>query len=424
MRTRNTVLAGLLLATLVIGTACDSGGPSTTGGVGDSVSSAGEIAAQQEDLRRSTALEAARFQIGSYDYAAVEATLEGIDTPEAQQLRDQAAAGQAEAVVWEDNGTISHVFVHSLIVDPDRAFDGDHMQQGYLDYMVTLKEFEAILEQLHANDFVLVSPDDIAALDADGQMQYQDILLPPGKKPLVLSQDDVNYYEYMEQDGFAKNLVLDEDGSVTNTYIDADGEEHRGAYDVVPVVDRFVDEHPDFSYRGAKGILAVTGYNGVLGHRTSESEYPDDPDIAAKQADATEVAEALKEDGWVFASHSWGHLSMTTSGMDRMRRDTALWAAEVQPIVGQTHHLIYPFGADISRVPPYAGAKYELLQDAGFQFFYGVDTSTPHWMQRHDGYLRQARINLDGLTFDRDLAGRGFLDPFFDLDAVLDPARP
>lgn len=424
MKSRGTVLAGLLLATLVIGTACDSGGPSTTDGVGDSVSSAGEIAAQQEDLRRSTALEAARFQIGSYDYAAVEDTLEGIDTPEAQQLRDQAAAGQAEAVVWEDNGTISHVFVHSLIVDPDRAFDGDHMQQGYLDYMVTLKEFEAILEQLHANDFVLVSPDDIAALDADGQMQYQDILLPPGKKPLVLSQDDVNYYEYMEQDGFAKNLVLDEDGSVTNTYIDADGEEHRGAYDVVPVVDRFVDEHPDFSYRGAKGILAVTGYNGVLGHRTSESEYPDDPDIAAKQADATEVAEALKEDGWVFASHSWGHLSMTTSGMDRMRRDTALWAAEVQPIVGQTHHLIYPFGADISRVPPYAGAKYELLQDAGFQFFYGVDTSTPHWMQRHEGYLRQARINLDGLTFDRDQAGRGFLDPFFDLDAVLDPARP
>lgn len=424
MKSRGTVLAGLLLATLVIGTACDSGGPSTTDGVGDSVSSAGEIAAQQEDLRRSTALEAARFQIGSYDYAAVEDTLEGIDTPEAQQLRDQAAAGQAEAVVWEDNGTISHVFVHSLIVDPDRAFDGDHMQQGYLDYMVTLKEFEAILEQLHANDFVLVSPDDIAALDADGQMQYQDILLPPGKKPLVLSQDDVNYYEYMEQDGFAKNLVLDEDGSVTNTYIDADGEEHRGAYDVAPVVDRFVDEHPDFSYRGAKGILAVTGYNGVLGHRTSESEYPDDPDIAAKQADATEVAEALKEDGWVFASHSWGHLSMTTSGMDRMRRDTALWAAEVQPIVGQTHHLIYPFGADISRVPPYAGAKYELLQDAGFQFFYGVDTSTPHWMQRHEGYLRQARINLDGLTFDRDQAGRGFLDPFFDLDAVLDPARP
>lgn len=424
MKSRGTVLAGLLLGTLVIGTACDSGGPSTTDGVGDSVSSAGEIAAQQEDLRRSTALEAARFQIGSYDYAAVEDTLEGIDTPEAQQLRDQAAAGQAEAVVWEDNGTISHVFVHSLIVDPDRAFDGDHMQQGYLDYMVTLKEFEAILEQFHANDFVLVSPDDIAALDADGQMQYQDILLPPGKKPLVLSQDDVNYYEYMEQDGFAKNLVLDEDGSVTNTYIDADGEEHRGAYDVVPVVDRFVDEHPDFSYRGAKGILAVTGYNGVLGHRTSESEYPDDPDIAAKQADATEVAEALKEDGWVFASHSWGHLSMTTSGMDRMRRDTALWAAEVQPIVGQTHHLIYPFGADISRVPPYAGAKYELLQDAGFQFFYGVDTSTPHWMQRHEGYLRQARINLDGLTFDRDQAGRGFLDPFFDLDAVLDPARP
>lgn len=422
MDTRRFVLTGILAATLVAGTACESG-PSSEG-ASPSAPSAEEQAAQQEEQRRAAAVEDARFQVASYDYDAAVKTLEGIDSGEAQELRDQAAAGKAETVVWEDNGAISHVFVHSLIVDPERAFDGDHMQQGYLDYMVTLKEFEAILEQLHANDFVLVSPDDIAALDADGQMQYRDIHLPPGKKPLVLSQDDVNYYEYMEQDGFARSLVLDEDGSVTNTYIDAEGNEHRGAYDVVPVVDRFVDEHPDFSYRGAKGILAVTGYNGVLGHRTSESEYSDDPDIAAKQAEATQVAEALKQDGWVFASHSWGHLSMTTSGMDRMRRDTDLWAAEVQPIVGETHHLIYPFGADISRVPPYSGPKYELLQDAGFQFFYGVDTSTPHWMQRHEGYLRQARINLDGLTFDRDLAGRGFLDPFFDLDAVLDPARP
>lgn len=424
MRSRSAVLIGLLLATLLAGTSCDTGGPTPTGGANGADISAEESAAQQERQRSAAALEIARFQLGSYDYASVEETVEGIDTPEAQELREQAATRAREAVVWEDNGTISHVFVHSLIVDPSRAFDGDHMQQGYADYMVTLREFEAILEQLHARDYVLVSPDDIAALDAHGQMQYLDIHLPPGKRPLVLSQDDVNYYEYMEQDGFAKNLVLDDDGSVTSTYIDADGEEHLGDFDVVPVVDRFVEEHPDFSYRGAKGILAVTGYNGVLGHRTSESEYLDDPDIAAKQAVATEVADALKEDGWVFASHSWGHLSMTTSGMDRMRRDAALWAAEVEPIVGKTHHLIYPFGADISRVPPYAGAKYELLQDAGFQFFYGVDTSTPHWMQRHEGYLRQARINLDGLTFDRDLAGRGFLDPFFDLDAVLDPARP
>mgnify|MGYP000718429092 FL=1 len=34
---------------------------------------------------------------------------------------------------------------------------------------------------------------------------------------------------------------------------------------MVPLIDRFVEEHPDFSYRGAKGIVALTGYNGILG---------------------------------------------------------------------------------------------------------------------------------------------------------------
>lgn len=428
MKTRHAALTGILLATLVAGTACDAGagpGDQHNGADATSALSAEEQAAQEEAARVEAAMEDARFQVASYDYDEVATTLEGIDTPEAQELRDEATAAQAETVVWEDNGTISHVFVHSLIVDTDRAFDGDYQAQGYDDYMVTLTEFERILEQLHANDFVLVSPDDIAEVSEDGLMEYKEIHLPEGKKPLVLSQDDVNYYEYMEGDGFAKNLMIDEDGSVLNTYIDADGKEHIGAYDVPPVVDQFVDEHPDFSYRGAKGILAVTGYNGVLGYRTSESEYgADDPDIEAKRDEATAVADALKEDGWVFASHSWGHLSMTTSGMDRMQRDTNLWATEVQPIVGETHHLIYPFGADISGVPYYSGPKYDLLQDAGFSFFYGVDTSTPHWMQKHEGYLRQARINLDGLTFNRDLAGRDFLTPFFDLESVMDPARP
>ena len=46
---------------------------------------------------------------------------------------------------------------------------------------------------------------------------------------------------------------------------------------MVPLIDRFVEEHPDFSYRGAKGIVALTGYNGILGYRT-DSSYETRPD--------------------------------------------------------------------------------------------------------------------------------------------------
>src|SRR5699024_8368201 len=57
-------------------------------------------------------------------------------------------SGTANPVEWEDNATVSHLFFHSLVVDPDRAFDGDAEAAGYLDYMVTIDEFNEILEQL------------------------------------------------------------------------------------------------------------------------------------------------------------------------------------------------------------------------------------------------------------------------------------
>ncbi|WP_279402877.1 hypothetical protein [Arthrobacter sp. JCM 19049] len=52
-------------------------------------------------------------------------------------------------------------------------------------------------------------------------MKYGKIMLPKGKKPLVLSIDDVSYYEYMDGDGFADKLIVTDEGKVRNVYTDA-----------------------------------------------------------------------------------------------------------------------------------------------------------------------------------------------------------
>ena len=126
----------------------------------------------------------------------------------------------------------------------------------------------------------MVSIYDMAKADADGNITEGEILLPEGKIPFVLSQDDVCYYHYMDGDGYASKLVVDENGKIRNEYIEDDGSVSVGDYDMVPLIDRFVEEHPDFSYRGAKGIVALTGYNGILGYRTDQSyeTRPDDLD--------------------------------------------------------------------------------------------------------------------------------------------------
>ena len=67
------------------------------------------------------------------------------------------------------------------------------------------------------------------------------------------------------------SLVLDENGALTCERQASDGSTVTGAFDVVPCVEAFIQEHPDFSNNGARGILGLTGYNGILGYRTDDA---------------------------------------------------------------------------------------------------------------------------------------------------------
>lgn len=137
-----------------------------------------------------------------------------------------------------------------------------------------------ILQSMYERGFVLVRLHDVAyevtAEDGSRHFQEGDIMLPEGKKPFVMSQDDVCYYEYMDGDGFASRMIIGEDGKPTNEMKMDDGSVSVGSYDLVPLLDDFIKEHPDFSYRGAKACIAFTGYNGILGYRTDSAYNTDE----------------------------------------------------------------------------------------------------------------------------------------------------
>ena len=344
---------------------------------------------------------------------------------------------KSTCVRYEDTTQTTHIFFHSLIVDTARAFDGDNETNGYNQYMTTVDEFKAMLEELYKRNFVLVRIHDIAVeqTDANGATSYVqgDIYLPPEKKPLIISQDDVNYYEYMVDsdgdklpdaggDGFANRLVIGDDGKPTCQYITAEGETVYGDYDLVPILDKFVEEHPDFSYRGAKAIIAVTGYEGVYGYHT----HPEWKEIIGideydKECQAArEMTKCLKENGYEIASHSFGHPSYGEHSVDEVAEDVQKWEEQVQPIVGDTDIFIYPYGADIAGVEDYSGGKYEAMYAAGYRYFCNVD-STKYWVQIKQNYVRQGRRNLDGyrMWWNPEL-----LEDLFDVQEIFDPARP
>ncbi len=376
-----------------------------------------------------------------YDYDAAMQLIQSHDGYENEPVLVDAfltyEAQKADCVPWADNTKISHVFFHSLIADTSLALGPDSgTRDGYNRYMTTIEEFEKILQQMYDKGYVLVGIHDMAesVVQADGteKMVMKEILLPEGKIPFVMSQDDVNYYDYMDGEGFATKIVIGEDGNPTCEYIQKDGNVVTGDYDLVPVLDRFVEEHPDFSYRGAKAILAITGYEGTLGYETAPYRYEEAKQLIGLSADekakmleeeraaCREVVAALKADGYEFASHSYGHGNMQTNTVEKFKYDMNRWLDEVGSLLGDTDIFIYPFGADICDWRGYSGEKYEYAIKSGFRYFCNVD-SAQYWVQRKDNYLRQGRINLDG---ERMMNDPDKLSCFFDVESVLDPTRP
>lgn len=426
--TRRTLTTSLMVAALAgctDGSGSDPGSGSDAGGASDSTAAPAPGGAAPDPAAK---LATATRQADQFDYDAALDTVDGVDGKDAEDLRTRCHEEKDALVPWPEGEPVSHLFFHSLIVDPSRAFDGDDKEQGYDDYMCTIPEFTAVIERMHEDGYVLISPHDLAEPAEDGTMRPRELLLPEGRTPLVLSQDDVSYYEYMDGDGFAADLHLDADGAVRSRYVDADGTEHEGAYDMVPLLDDYLEQNPGFSYRGRKGIIALTGYNGILGYRSSPREYGEDPDaLSAARDAAAEVAGALTAAGWEIASHTWGHIDMGEKPLEKVDADLQRWDEEVGTLVGETDLLIYPFGADIAGPEQYeeGDVRYRRLRDHGFAYFFTVDGSTLAWQQRHGEYFRQARMNIDGIRLRATAAGEEHvLDPVLDAGAILDPARP
>lgn len=380
-----------------------------------------------------------------YDYDRAIQMIQGNEQAAADS-RGQEAISRYEtakaSLVEADPTQITHVFFHSLIMDTSMAFDGDADSKGYNSVMTTKDEFLKILEAMYEKGYVLVRIHDVAyeQTDENGNTSfvYGKIMLPEGKKPFVMSQDDLCYYDYMLDDGFASRIVIGDDGKPTCEMTLADGTVTRGSYDLVPILEDFIEEHPDFSYRGARAVLAFTGYQGILGYRTASS-YSDSPTYEEDRRQAAEVAQCLRDNGWELASHSWGHLQLGVSADnpgafaisdDRFITDTDKWEAEVESLIGPTDILLYPFGNDISDFHPYTSEnpRFAYLMSKGFRYFCNVDASKPYWMQKGTDHFRMARRNLDGYRLYEDMVqtdpAKKHLSDLFDAADIFDSARP
>ena len=352
-----------------------------------------------------------------YDEALTILTKASVNYPNDGLLTAAISACEKEKeqlVVY--SGPIQHIFFHPLIAYPELAFDDDSLAKGYNDFFITIPEFTEIIDSLYAKGFVLADPSYLFANiieNGKAKIQQKELLLPEGKKPLILSIDDLNYYEYMQKNGNVHKLIIDQQGNIATLSFNLSGQQVI-AHDneIIPILDNFIEQHPDFSYHGAKGVIALTGYQGIFGYRTNlkdSSTYQQERDTVQK------VVEKLKATGWSFASHSYGHPDVKKISLDKLKHDTLRWKEEVEPLTGPTNIYIYPYGSSVLPGDP----KFQYLLESGFNILASVGPRA--YLKVAPDYVMMDRRHIDGIALQKQ---KSTLMDLFDPNPVIDKVRP
>ncbi|MDO4615993.1 MAG: hypothetical protein Q4B03_00870 [Lachnospiraceae bacterium] len=318
----------------------------------------------------------------------------------------ETAAGEDSTAVEEGMTSVSSSevrhFSFRVLLSDDMAGD---------DSVLTINEFKSILQQLYDANYILVDFYNISGVqqNADGTVTYTaaNLHIPEGKIPFVLSQRDASYSLDRVGKGYASRLVVTEDGQLTDEYQAADGTVVRGSYDIVTILEDFINEHPDFSHENARGVIGLTGYNGILGYRTTEilgksleegnayavyGVY----DVAAEIEGVQPVVNALKEKGWHFASYGYNYCSYGAD-YELVVSDMDAWMNSVSGLIGGTDILLFPCETDIGSWSEYKAdnQKYQYLKGLGFGYFCIEEAVNPSWLQIRSGYVRQGIKEID-----------------------------
>ena len=357
--------------------------------------------------------------------------------PQIAERHDQYKSAKESMVLWPETQPILNLSFQILIADAQRAFnDPTGYADSYKNHYVTTEEFQKILEQLYLNDYILVDIDDCYARETDdyGNVCFtaKPLYLPAGKKPLIITQTNVCYNLYIvdsdgdnraDKDGagFANKLIIDENNNLAASIFTETGEVESGAYDLVPILEAFIETHPDFTYKGARAILALTGFDGILGYRTDPDgkRYLTEDEYNKEVSDAQKVYTALKNCGYDFACYTYRNKGYGDFTLEEIQSDIAQWKDEVVPLIGDTDLFVFAQLSDIAdNKLPYDNEKYTFLKEQGFNLYSGFCLDGVQWQSNNSDHVRMGRILVTAANLKNNPEWfTGILDPNYVLTA-------
>ncbi|MBQ0017574.1 MAG: hypothetical protein KBT30_02965, partial [Clostridiales bacterium] len=307
---------------------------------------------------------------------------------------------------------VEHFFTHCLIVKPEIAFNKNNfMAKDYDKDCLTSSEFYNILNALYENNYCLIDIHECYKINDNGKAIKQKVELPNGKKPFILSIDDVNYDSKKMHLGMCDKICMDKNGKLCSM-IDGKLDYKR---EFVSVLNNFIEAHNDFSYHNAKAMLCLTGYDGILGYRTQNGDKNE-------INNAKRVVETLKNNGYYFACHSYGHYHMKKINVDKFENELESWKKEVEPLIGKTDIYVYPYGENEIIKDGKISEKHKILTNNGFKMFCGVGARHfysyyPFNETKENQVLFMDRHPLDGYSLREH---KGIYNEYFDCASIYD----
>lgn len=369
-------------------------------------------AAAQAEQETQRILAQAEKLAAEYNYEDAITLLDSMgDLTQYQELQAKRAEyinTMSSMIEYKDPTMIPNLSFHVLIHDMAKALKSEQYGGSYNKNFVTTGEFTKILENLYRNGYVLVDFESFvgAKTDINGNAQFEavPIYLPADKKPVMITETMVNYFAYMidpnndgtiDHSGFASKLVLDGNGNIKAEYVDANGQTNVGNYDLVPILEDFIQSHPDFSYRGARAILAVTGHEGVFGYRINSAV------VASKGNDywenevagAKAITNALREKGYTIACYTYKNDAYAGWSVAQISADLQSWTTQVTSVIGNVDTFVF---AKTSNISDYNGNAFQTMYQSGFRYF--ISNADTPMTQVNPTYVRQNRLMVTGET--------------------------
>lgn len=370
--------------------------------------------AEQEEQQINRIVSQAESLATGYDYQGAIDLLKSINGgdltayPEIGAKVASYTSTMNQLVEHKEPSLIPNLSFHVLVVDMAKALQNKDLGGSYNKNFVTIDEFSKILNELYNNGYVLVDFDSFVGssttLEGTEKFEVVPIKLPDGKKPVMITETMVNYFEYMvdgnddhvadaQGDGFANKLVLDSSGNIKAEYIDSQGQTNVGNYDLIPILEDFIAQHPDFCYQGARATIAFTGSEGVFGYRCNTSYIGTmGQDFYDTQvAGAQQIANALREKGYTLACYTYSNDTYAKYSVAQISANLTSWTTEVTNVIGAVDTFVF---ARLSNITDFNSQAFNVMYQSGFRYFIGHG-STPS-AQVNTTYVRQNRLMVTG----------------------------